>query len=104
MGIINFMKGVYRRMFPLKDIASAIGRTPIMTDEMQRKVEVWRKSYFGKADWVDGDKVISLRIESSAVREQKMSPHHSDRAHRRGKESPRDREGGRHRRLHRRPE
>ena len=69
MGIINFMKGVYRRMFPLKDIASAIGRTPIMTDEMQRKVEVWRKSYFGKADWVDGDKVISLRIESSAVRE-----------------------------------
>ena len=69
MGIVSFMKGVYRRMFPIKDIAQAVGRKPILSSEMQSRIEAWSNSYFGKAEWVDGKKVISLRIESSSARE-----------------------------------
>lgn len=56
-------------MFPIKDIAHAMGMKPIISSDMQDKIDVWYKSYIGKAEWVDGDKVISLRTESSAVRE-----------------------------------
>ena len=56
-------------MFPLKDIAQAVGRKPIVSSDMRDKIDVWYNCYLGKADWTDGDKVISLRIESSAVRE-----------------------------------
>ena len=56
-------------MFPLKDIAQAVGRKPIISSDMRDKIDVWYNCYLGKADWTDGDKVISLRIESSAVRE-----------------------------------
>lgn len=56
-------------MFPIKDIAHAVGLKPIISSDMQDKIDVWYKSYIGKAEWVDGDKVISLRTESSAVRE-----------------------------------
>lgn len=56
-------------MFPIKDIAHAVGLKPIISSDMQDKIDAWYKSYIGKAEWVDGDKVISLRTESSAVRE-----------------------------------
>lgn len=56
-------------MFPIKDIAHAVGLKPIISSDMQDKIDIWYKSYIGKAEWVDGDKVISLRTESSAVRE-----------------------------------
>jgi len=69
MGLRNLLKGVYRRMFPIKDIAQAVGLKPIISSDMAERIDVWYKSYVGKAEWVDGDKVISLRTESSAVRE-----------------------------------
>lgn len=69
MGIINFLKGVYRAMFPLKDIKAALGIETALSSDMADKIDEWCKCYMGKADWVDGDKIISLRIENSVVRE-----------------------------------
>ena len=56
-------------MFPIKDIAQAIGVKPELSSEMSERIDLWGKCYRGKADWCDGKKVISLRIESSSVRE-----------------------------------
>ena len=69
MGFVSFMKGVYRRMFPIKDIVQALGVNSVLSEDMKAHISLWNKCYFGKADWCDGDKVISLRIESSSVRE-----------------------------------
>lgn len=69
MGFIDFVKGVYRRMFPLKDIQKALNIQTALSQDMLDRIAVWNQCYSGKAKWCDGDRVISLRLESSSVRE-----------------------------------
>ena len=69
MRIFDFFREVYRRLFPIKDIQTALGVEPALSQNMLDRIAVWNKAYMGKAAHVDGDKVISLRLESSSVRE-----------------------------------
>ena len=69
MGIISFLKGVYRRLFPIKDIQTALGITPALSQAMLDRINIWNKAYRGKSAHIDNDRVISLRLESSSVRE-----------------------------------
>lgn len=69
MGLINFLKGVYRRLFPIKDIQTALNVKTALSQEMLDRIDLWSKAYMGKAPHVDVDRVISLRLESSSVRE-----------------------------------
>ena len=56
-------------MFPIKTIEQAIGIKPAISQEMLDRIDFWMKCYSGKAPWVDDKKVVSLRLEKSAVRE-----------------------------------
>ena len=69
MGFIDLFKGVYRRLFPIKDIKLAIGIKPAISEKMIERIDFWQRCYTGNADWVDGDKVISLRLEKATTRE-----------------------------------
>jgi A118 family predicted phage portal protein len=55
-------------MFPIKNIQQALMLKPAISQEMVNKIDEWLKCYIGKAPWVEGE-VISLRLESSIVRE-----------------------------------
>lgn len=68
MGLINFLKGVWQRMFPLKDIKQALGIKPAITDDMLSSIELWQNCFSGNAPWLNDD-VISLRLEQSITRE-----------------------------------
>lgn len=68
MGLINFLKGVWQRLFPLKDIKQALGIKPAITDDMLSSIELWQKCFSGNAPWLNDD-VISLRLEQSITRE-----------------------------------
>lgn len=68
MQFINFLKGVWQRLFPLKDIKQALGIKPAITDDMLNSVELWQKCFSGQAPWLD-ENVISLRLEQSITRE-----------------------------------
>lgn len=68
MRIINFLKGVWQRMFPLKDIKQALGVKLAITDDMMRSIEMWQKCFAGQAFWLS-DSVISLRLEQAITRE-----------------------------------
>lgn len=69
MGLISFIQGVYRKLFPIKDIQTALGVKTALSSEMVERIDLWNRAYMGKALHVDGDRVISLRLESSGVRE-----------------------------------
>lgn len=68
MGLIDFLKGVWQRMFPLKDIKQALGVKLAITDDMMRSIEMWQKCFAGQAFWLS-DSVISLRLEQAITRE-----------------------------------
>lgn len=68
MGFIDFIKGVYRMIFPLKNVQDALKIQPAISQDMLNKIDDWLKCYIGKAPWID-DKTISLRLESSITRE-----------------------------------
>ena len=69
MGLLNLIKGVYYHLFPIKDIKTALGVKPALSQEMLDRIDVWNRAYMGKAAHIDNKRVISLRIESSGVRE-----------------------------------
>lgn len=70
MGFINYMKGLIRRLFPVKDIKSALNIELALSGEMLDKIELWQKCYCGNASWIDEKNgVSSLRLEQSVVRE-----------------------------------
>lgn len=69
MNIRRIWKGVYQRLFPLKDIRQALGVEPAVSPEMLSRIAFWSRCYRGKADWVDGGRVISLRLEKAITRE-----------------------------------
>lgn len=62
------MKGVWQRLFPLKDIKQALGIKPAITDDMLSSIELWQNCFSGNAPWLNDD-VISLRLEQSITRE-----------------------------------
>nr|DAZ35128.1 MAG TPA: portal protein [Caudoviricetes sp.] len=68
MQFINFLKGVWQRMFPLKDIKQALGVKLAITDDMMQSIEMWQKCFAGQAFWLS-DSVISLRLEQAITRE-----------------------------------
>lgn len=68
MQFLNYLKGVWQRLFPLKDIKQALGIKPAITDDMLSSIELWQKCFSGKAPWLD-ENVISLRLEQSITRE-----------------------------------
>lgn len=70
MGFINFMKGLIRGLFPVKDIKTALNIELALSSKMLEKIELWQKCYSGSADWLNEEKgVSSLRLEQSVVRE-----------------------------------
>lgn len=68
IGFIDFFKGVYRKLFPIKDIQSALNIKPAISKDMLDSIEIWQNCYSGKAPWIDKD-VKSLKLEQSIVRE-----------------------------------
>jgi A118 family predicted phage portal protein len=67
-GIKNFVKGVFRKMFPIKTIQETIKEDVAFTDAMIERIELWAKMNQGNAPWVD-DYVSSLRLEQGICRE-----------------------------------
>lgn len=68
MGFVNFMKGVFRKLFPIKDIKTALNIKIAISQEMLDKIEQWQNCYAGKAYWLNED-IASLRLEQSVTRE-----------------------------------
>lgn len=68
MQFLNYMKGVWQRLFPLKDIKQALGIKPAITDDMLSSIELWQNCFSSNAPWLNDD-VISLRLEQSITRE-----------------------------------
>lgn len=68
MQFLNYLKGVWQRLFPLKDIKQALGIKPAITDDMLSSIELWQKCFSGNAPWLNDD-VISLRLEQAITRE-----------------------------------
>lgn len=69
-GIKTFMKGVFRKMFPVKSLKNVIGDKFALTDTMIAKIELWSAMNQGKAPWVLNDDYIqSLRLEQGITRE-----------------------------------
>lgn len=68
MQFLNYLKGVWQRLFPLKDIKQALGIKPAITDDMLSSIELWQNCFSGNAPWLNDD-VISLRLEQAITRE-----------------------------------
>ena len=62
------MKEVFRRLFPIKDIKTALSLKLAISSEMLDHIENWQNCYSGRAPWLN-EKVKSLRLEQSVTRE-----------------------------------
>lgn len=67
-GIKNFVKGLIRKMFPIKTIKQVIKEDVAFTDAMIERIELWASMNQGNAPWLD-DYVKSLRLEQGICRE-----------------------------------
>lgn len=67
-GIKNFVKGLIRKMFPIKTIKETIKEDVAFTDAMIERIELWANMSRGNAPWLD-DYVSSLRLEQGICRE-----------------------------------
>jgi A118 family predicted phage portal protein len=67
-GIKSFVKGVIRKMFPVKTLKQVIDDNITLSDTMIQKIEQWSQMNKGSAEWVD-ENVHSLRIEQGICRE-----------------------------------
>lgn len=68
MKIVDFIKGVWRRLFPIKDIKAALNIKAAVSQDMLNRIECWHNCYSGNAYWLT-DNVQSLRLEQSITRE-----------------------------------
>lgn len=66
--IVRAIKGVIRKMFPVKTLKQVIGRDAAISEAMITEIEKWSAMYRGAAPWVD-DQVKSLQIEQGICRE-----------------------------------
>lgn len=70
MGLMNFLKGVWGRLFPIKDIKTALNVKIALTETMLNNIQLWQNCYCGNAPWLNENKgVISLRLEKAITRE-----------------------------------
>lgn len=70
MSFKSFMKGVWQRLFPIKDVKEALGLKIALSEDMVSNIELWQKCYTGNAGWLDSNKgIISLKLERSITRE-----------------------------------
>lgn len=68
IGFKEFLKGVWQRVFPLKDIKTALSIKVAMSPEMLESIENWYNAYCGKADWIENE-IVSLQLEQDITRE-----------------------------------
>ena len=68
MDFIDMIKGVWRRMFPLKNIKKTLGVNIALSEDMAKAISKWYRCYIGNAKWCQDD-IISLRLEKGIVRE-----------------------------------
>lgn len=68
MKLNNYLKGVWQRLFPVKDIRTALNIKIAMSEDMLNMIELWNNCYSGNAPWLNKN-VVSLRLEKSIVRE-----------------------------------
>lgn len=66
--IMNVIREVMRKVFPIKTLKQVIGQDIAISQEMLSKIEKWDNMYRGKAPWVD-EQVDSLQIEQGICRE-----------------------------------
>lgn len=59
---------MWRRLFPLKDIKTALNIKPAISQEMLNIIETWVNSYVGNANWLD-ENIKSLGLEKAITRE-----------------------------------
>lgn len=66
--LISFVKGVWRRMFPVTTLKQAIGHDIATSQAMIDRIELWSMMNKGNAPWVN-EQIKSLRIEKGICRE-----------------------------------
>ncbi len=70
MGLLNYLRGVWGKMFPIKDIKTALNIKIALSETMVDNIELWQKCFSGKASWLDEKKgIFSLRLEKAITRE-----------------------------------
>lgn len=69
MKLINQIREWVKKMFPSKTIKQVYKTNVAISETMSVHISEWEKMYAGKANWVDNDEVISLRLEQSITRE-----------------------------------
>jgi len=68
MGLIDVLKGVWRRMFPASAIKDAIRVEVAMSDKMVNAIQTWSRMYEGEAPWLktpkpgEPERVVSLGL------------------------------------------
>lgn len=67
--IKSWWKGVRQRMFGYDQIKNMAGRDFSMSKEMFWAIADWKNMLEGKADWIDHESVVSLKIEQGICRE-----------------------------------
>ncbi|MGN0406165.1 MAG: phage capsid protein [Bariatricus sp.] len=66
--IVSAIKGVIRKMFPVKTLKQVIGHDVAISERMIMEIEKWSAMYRGQAPWID-NQVDSLQIEQGICRE-----------------------------------
>lgn len=64
---INWLKGLIR-LFKKDDIKRAFSVTGVISDAMQKRLELWGDMYAGNAPWLS-ENIFSLRLEQAITRE-----------------------------------
>lgn len=68
MGLINFLKGVFKKMIAPDDIAKIFNINPAVSSTMRQKIEEWESMYKGEASWIH-DNVKSLGLPAMIASE-----------------------------------
>ena len=68
MGLINFLKGVFKRMISPTDIGTILHIQPAISSAMRDNIEKWESMYKGEAEWIRDD-VKSLGLPSMIASE-----------------------------------
>ena len=68
VSVVNWFKGVVRKLFSLNTIKTIIGQDAAITADMVNSIELWASMLRGKAPWITGP-VNSLRLEQGICRE-----------------------------------
>jgi A118 family predicted phage portal protein len=72
MGIINWVKGVFRKMFSPRDIEAVLHVTPTISTKMRDSIILWESLYKNEAPWLHEDdktRVVSLGIAAMVASE-----------------------------------